>query len=57
MTFLLVRHQAPLPQLLCQGQPRACMMFYSCYVCDVALLLCCCCCCCCVWDMFLLQTP
>ena len=34
--FPLVLHRAPLPRLLFQGQPRACMM--CCY--------CCCCCCC-----------
>ena len=28
MSFLLVRHRAPLPRLMCQGQPRACTMCY-----------------------------
>ena len=44
--FLLVRHRPPLPRLLCQGQPRACMMCYCCCrYSDAAamhvLLLCC----------------
>ena len=48
--FLLVRHRAPLPRLLCQGQPRACMMCYCCCFCcrcsaaarELLLYMCCC---------------
>ena len=36
-----MRHQASLPPLLCQAQPRACKMCCFCFCC------CCCCCCCC----------
>ena len=50
MPFLFVHHRDPLPPLMYQGQPRACMMCYcgcSCHCSAAArvLLLCTCYCC------------
>ena len=47
MPFLLVRHRTPLPRLMCQGQPRACMLGYCgcscrCPAAALVLLLCTC---------------
>ena len=59
MLPFFVRHQAPLPPLMCQGQPRACMMCYFGCSCRssapaLVLLLCTCYYYCAILPLFLL---